>query len=115
VSLGEGNAFGPGTPEEQLVKEWGMTREEAQSASRTSRPADLCVLLKSPEDGNIAVGVLYIDSMNPLAYGDDTTATAVAESLENEQEVINLAKALARAMAPLRLAAPDLTIMEERS
>jgi hypothetical protein len=112
-SLGEGNAFGPGTPEEELVKEWGMTREEAQSASRTSRPADLCVLLKSPEDGNIPIGMLYIDSTITATYGDDATATAVAKSLENEQEVIDMAKAVARAMAPLRLAAPDLAIMEE--
>jgi hypothetical protein len=115
MSLGEGNAFSPGTPEEQLVKEWGMTREEAQSASRTSRPADLCVLLRSQADGNVAVGVLYIDSTRELAYGDDRAATEVAGLLEGEPEVINLANAVARTMAPLRLAAPNLVIMEERS
>jgi hypothetical protein len=73
------------------------------------------VLLRSQADGNVAVGVLYIDSTRELAYGDDRAATEVAGLLEGEPEVINLANAVARTMAPLRLAAPNLVIMEERS
>jgi hypothetical protein len=109
--MGEGAAVSGAGAEMQLIMEWGMTREEARSATRT-HPADLCIILRSPDDGNIRMGVLFIDSTITNAFGDDGIATEVANAMETEPEVVELAKAIARAMAPLRLAAPKITITQ---
>lgn len=108
-SIGEGDAVYGAPAEEKLVKEWGMTREEALSPTRT-RPADLCVLLRSPDDGNSKIGILYIDSSHTNSFGNEAQATDVAIALAAEPEILELAKAIARGMAPLRLAAPNIEI-----
>jgi hypothetical protein len=89
----------------------GMTSEEARSSTRT-RPSDLCVILTSVDDGNARIGILYIDSTIPNRFGSETEATEVAKALEIEPEVRELAKAIARGMAPLRLAAPNIKITQ---
>jgi hypothetical protein len=90
----------------QLIEQWGMMRNEI-SHSR-ERPADLCVILRN--DDHLQIGLLFVDSTVPDAFGTDTVAVQVAVALENEAETLALSRALERAMAPLRIAAPDLEI-----
>jgi hypothetical protein len=109
-SIGEGDAFeGSKNEEEVLIKQWGMTREEVHSPSR-SRPAYLSVLLKGVDDDTALLGVLFFDSTAAKAFGPDDVATGIASELESCAEVVALRKSLERAMAPLRLAAPNIDI-----
>ena len=109
-SMGRGNTLhGAVNSQRELIEYWGMTREEVATQSR-SRPSDLCVILRSPEEGNLAVGLLFVDTTELNGLGSDNVATGVAISLETAPETRELAKALGRAMAPLRLAGPQLEI-----
>src|ERR1700688_2317845 len=89
-----------------LIEQWGIMRNEI-SHSR-ERPADLCIILRN--DDHLQIGLLFVDSTVPNAFGTDTVAVQVAVALENEAETLALSRALERAMAPLRIAAPDLEI-----
>lgn len=109
-SIGEGNAFAADKNEEEvLIKEWGMTREEARSPSR-SRPAYLSVLLRGIEDDTALLGVLFLDSIATQAFGDDDLASKIAVKLESCDEALALRKSIERLMDPLRLAAPNIDI-----
>jgi hypothetical protein len=51
---------------EALIREWGMTDEEAESHTR-QRPAYICAVLKGPR--GLPLGVLFVDSTEPEAFG----------------------------------------------
>jgi hypothetical protein len=72
------------------------------------RPADLCVLLRN--DDHLQIGVLFIDSTTLDGFGADAVAANVVNTLGTEAETLALSRALERALAPLRIAAPDLEI-----
>lgn len=109
-SLGEGNAVSGPTAQRKLIEEWGMTKEDTMSNSR-ARPSYLCIILKgTEEETSLPIGILFIDATNQDAFGTGATAVHVARSLEKEPEVLNLSRALSRAMAPLRLAAPNIDV-----
>jgi hypothetical protein len=109
-SLGRGTALGTSAnSQHELIALWGMTREEAGSQSR-GHPAALCVILKGTEDGQLASGLIYIDTKQNMGFGDDATAVQVAFALQNRLETIKLATAVSSVMGPLRLAGPQLEI-----
>ncbi len=113
--LGESMArpTAPGTSAEDirdLVEQWGMSREEAAGQSRT-HPACICVILRSPEDNNLPVGLLYLDTTQDQGFGsDDAMAVEVARTMETEEVVQRLALAVGRTIMLLRLAGPKLDI-----
>ena len=105
--MGRGNAVvaGPNAVR-QLIEQWGFMRSEVSQTRE--RPADLCVILRN--DDHLPVGLLFVDSTTADGFGTDIVAVNVANSLENEVEILALSRALDRALAPLRIAAPDLEI-----
>jgi hypothetical protein len=107
-SHGTGNAFGTEASTQSLIEEWGMTREETHGVLN-SRPSCLSILLKFEGED---VGILYVDSTERDAFKDTPNAQVYAESLEAEQQVLELAAAVSRAMAPLRVGGPNLDFRE---
>jgi hypothetical protein len=100
-----------------LIENWGMTYEEATKSRARQRPADLCVILRSEDEGNLAVGLLFIDSPSEGAFGSDlprapetSQANVVAGQLENTEQVRTLARAVTRTMVPLRTGTPRISI-----
>lgn len=55
------------TTEEELTRDWGMTREEATAAAQ-GRKSFSCVILYNKE--NTAVGAFYMDAPNEKDFGD---------------------------------------------
>ena len=106
-SIGRGRTItGPGA-EAQLIIEWGMMANEANDASH-QRPANLCVMLRDQDAGNLPVGILYIDSTRENAFS--MQANDVAQELEGENHALALARAVAAVMVVLRSGGPDLDI-----
>ena len=54
------------TTEEELIRDWGMTKEEATAAGR-GRESFSCVILYSEE--NTPVGAFYMDALKEKAFG----------------------------------------------
>jgi hypothetical protein len=114
-SMGRGIAVVPGpTGVRGLIENWGMSHKAALSQSRRN-PADLCVILRSDVDGQVPIGLLYIDSTAPDAFGrnpdhDSEVANDIARALEQHEDVRALGCAVARAMPPLLMAAPKIDI-----
>jgi len=106
-SMGRGNAVvaGPNATR-QLIEQWGMMRSEVSHTR--GRPADLCVMLRN--DDHLQIGLLFVDSTTPDGFGTDAVAVNVVNALETQPETLALSRALERALAPLRIAAPDLEI-----
>jgi hypothetical protein len=102
---------------QQLIEHWGMTYEEATKSRARQSPADLCVILRSEDEGNLPIGLLFIDSPNKGAFGSDqpsapqmSQANIVASQLENAEQVRVLARAVTRTMVPLRTGTPRIQI-----
>jgi hypothetical protein len=68
-SMGRGRAISGPDASNQLVMFWGMQRDEADDQSHLIRPALLCVILIDDDDDDNRVGILYIDSTAPDAFG----------------------------------------------
>jgi hypothetical protein len=105
-SYGTGNAFGNLTSEDALIEQWGMTRGETHGMLK-SKPSCLSILLRS---GGAESGILYLDSSDKDAFGDD--AQGLAETLEKSPQIAELAAAVERALAPLRAAGPNLDLKD---
>lgn len=97
----------------ELIKDWGMFEEEARPGSH-GNPAYLCIMLKSHD---IIEGLLFIDSKEQNAFGNDagnpTQAQNVANALEEHVLVRSLADALAEEMKKLRESGPFLQVTNE--
>jgi hypothetical protein len=106
-SIGRGNAVvaGPNATR-QLIEQWGMMRSEVSQTR--SRPADLCIILRN--DDHLQIGILFVDSTTVDGFGTDPIAVNVVNALGGETEMLALSRALERALAPLRIAAPNLEI-----
>ncbi len=107
MSHGTGDAFAGIGSVEALVENWGMTQEEAQGQV-SARPASMSIVIQHQ---NIPVGILFVDSTEKNAFGDDTKATKRANEIADSLPVQRLGEALARTLAPLRIAAPSLKII----
>jgi hypothetical protein len=68
-SMGRGKAISGPDASDQLVSFWGMQQDEADDQSHLERPANLCVLLIDSQDNDNRVGLLYVDSTQPDAFG----------------------------------------------
>jgi hypothetical protein len=111
--MGRGNVIhSADNKERQLVEHWGMTYEEALRSHSRQNPADACVILRGEQaddsngeqhQENLPTGLLFIDSKTIDAFGNDQKATDVARQLGATPEAQSLARALYRAMSPLRL------------
>lgn len=107
-SHGTGDAFaGAGGSVQALVENWGMTEEEAHHGQINTRPACLSVVVRHQ---SIPVGILFLDSLQQNAFGNDAAALALAESIEVSPSVAQLGEALTKTLVPLRTAAPSLRI-----
>jgi hypothetical protein len=107
-SHGTGNAFGNTESEEALVELWGMTRSETHGVLQ-NKLSCLSVVLRA---GGTESGILYLDSSKEDAFGNDAAAQTFARSLETQRSVVALAKAVERAMTPLRAAGPNLDLKD---
>jgi hypothetical protein len=108
-SMGRGIAV---TGETQLITDWAMQPDEAVQRGHW-RPATLCVMLFD-KDSQMPVGLLYIDSTLPNAFGTNEvdpamptrpTADAVAGLLEG----LDATKQLGEAVSAVMKAALTLT------
>ena len=100
-----------------LIERWGMTYEEASRSHSRQNPADLCVILRSEDEGNLQIGLLFIDSTSVNAFGSDpapdangVSADIIAADLEIAEEVKTLSRALARVVMLLRVGGPRIKI-----
>lgn len=114
-SMGRGIAVAPGpSGVRDLIENWGMSYQAALVQSRRN-PADLSIILRDQSDGNVPIGILYIDSTASDAFGrdagnDSKVANQIAVALEQHALVQILTQAVKRAMVPLLMAAPRIDI-----
>ncbi|MCA1288171.1 hypothetical protein [Salipiger bermudensis] len=106
TSEGTGDAFSAAGSVEALVKDWGMTLEEAQGQV-SGRPSCLSIIM---QHSGAPVGILYLDSTERDAFGADGDITQLISRIEQSQSFKDLASAVASTMAPMRTAAPKLNI-----
>jgi len=92
---------------DDLIRDWGMTRSEAQGAGKRSNSL-VCVILRS-QTGE-PVGIFYMDAAKPCAFGpEDQTENLLAE-IENACLKHGLTDALSRLQDDLRRQAPLIQI-----
>jgi hypothetical protein len=98
--------------EEELVRVWGMSQSEAQTAAQ-GRPSFLCVMLATDE--NDPVGLFYMDATNATAF-DVTSPNATVQMLNainekfKEKKIIEI---LAKMSEELGGSAPLIRIYEK--
>lgn len=109
-SHGTGNALSGYVSVDALVENWGMTEEEARG-QLSGRPSSLSIVVKHE---GIPVGIVFVDSTAKDAFGNDIEATEKSKKIEESTSVKGLAKALAAVLAPLRTAAPSLSILGKK-
>ena len=80
-SMGRGIAVSDVDGSNQLIMYWGMQRDEADDQTHL-RPANLCVMLIDPEDNDNRVGLLYVDSTVPNAFGINPPLPPAAAAVE---------------------------------
>jgi hypothetical protein len=83
---------------EDLVREWGMTDEEAEAHSR-QRPAYICAVLK--DDNGLPLGVLFLDSKASAAFGSKNQAEILAGSLALKAKKVGFTAALQKVLNEL--------------
>lgn len=88
----------------ELVQSWGMNVQEAERSVGGQRQSFLCVLLRV---STRQVGVLYLDASEQNVFEDaakhkDVERLEINPSLETLSEVVDLAKAVDKAMEALR-------------
>lgn len=83
---------------EALIREWGMTDEEAESHSR-QRPAYVCAVLQDQK--GLPLGVLFVDSTERAAFGGRDQAAALARSLALKAESVGFTEALQKVLNEL--------------
>lgn len=101
----EESHYEPEVPTEpsKLIKEWGMTREQARQQAR-GRSSFVCILLRH---GGSLVGILYIDALPPKAFPAD-----IVGRIENSPEAEALAAAVGRVRHQVSRLGPGLTLLE---
>lgn len=117
-------SLGQSNPEETLIREWSMTREEVRRYYLEPRLSFLCVVLRVPyhlkNEFNLEnslgrkVGVFYMDSIGSNTFGDDNQAFALARALEQSPELRELAKVVDLAMQEMRKGNLNLSIQDEK-
>jgi hypothetical protein len=83
---------------EALIREWGMTDEEAESHSR-QRPAYMCAVLRDQK--GLPLGVLFVDSTERAAFGSKEQAAILAGSLGAQSGGVGFTEALQKVLNEL--------------
>jgi hypothetical protein len=85
---------------EELIRNWGMTRDEALDSSR-QKPSYLCVLLRTTK--GVPIGVLFMDSEEPKAFGDNEDhIQTLAEQIYGRCKAVGFQQGLEQVVAELR-------------
>lgn len=93
----------------ELIREWGMTREQATS-SASGRKSFVCVLLEDAED--TPVGILYLDAEEEKAFVfDEKNPDLVIDRLEESPHVKALGRAVGRVHAEIAKVGPGLRLL----
>jgi hypothetical protein len=80
-SIGRGRAISGSDASNQLIMYWGMQPGEAKGETHP-QPANLCVILIDAQANDTRVGLLYIDSTAPDAFGINPPSTPAPTSSE---------------------------------
>lgn len=79
--------------DEELIENWGMTRDEAQVSSRQSS-SYLCVLMRHSKSG-LPIGLIFMDSQDETAFGSSPDEhEELASRIVNEAIRVQLVKAV---------------------
>jgi hypothetical protein len=97
------------TDTEQLINNWGMTKEEAENAGK-GRQSFLGVMLVHH---SVPVGLFYIDAEKANAFGTDTNGT-LRQSIKTKCEELEITKDLADIAEELRGSAALIRIYSQR-
>jgi hypothetical protein len=85
--------------EADLIREWGMTEDEARTA-KSMRPSLVAVVLSDADRQPVAV--FYADSTTPNAFGSSKgEQTTIAEKIKDEASTLGLTRALSTMVALL--------------
>jgi len=107
---GESGILGSVTTDiNELIYEWGMTKEEAESAGK-DRQSFFGVLLKQ---NNVQVGLFYVDAREQNAFGLDVDKS-LRKFVEDELKRLEITKDLAAINEELRGRAPLIRIYSQR-
>ena len=90
MSHGTGNAFAGAGSVQALVENWGMTEEEAHGQVN-DRPSCLSVVVRHQ---SLPMGILFIDSTQKDAFGNDQVALALAKKINRRRPSRSWAKRL---------------------
>jgi hypothetical protein len=93
----------------ELVIRWGMTIQEATAAGQ-GRKSFLCVVLK---DRKSAVGVFYLDSKQPAAFGTTVENNPIVSAITKACEDYGLTAALGELGTEMRRRGPAIRIFDE--
>ncbi len=96
-----------------LIRDWGMTRQEAEQARRNRRSV-LCIILKVPKhDREIPIGLLYMDAEEENAFWrkDPRDADDLPRELEQLSSIKALALAVNDVMIEMRKGAASLEVV----
>lgn len=102
----EGNV--PRDPQ-RLIREWGMTSEEALAAGQ-GRPSFACVLLRGDDD--TAVGMVYLDSTDDTAFGKAEHTRTIIDSVVDASRAHHLTASLAKLTHDLAQRSPRLRLYD---
>jgi hypothetical protein len=91
-----------------LVKEWGLTIKEANASSAKGKNAFLAVCLK--DEKGTPVGVLYMDSSSPNAFGDSAHKDEVIERVQEACRETSLTQGLADLLKEMRTKGPQVDV-----
>jgi hypothetical protein len=96
------------TDPQQLIREWGMTWEQASSAGRDRR-SFACVLLHDDQQGQVCL--VYLDSPEVGAFGvSEWEKTQFVDAITAGAENIGLTKNVAVLLSDLRSRSPFIQI-----
>jgi hypothetical protein len=98
------------TDPQLLVLQWGMTIQEATAAGQ-GRQSFLCVLLK--DSSNTAVGVFYLDSTEPSAFGTTIDGNPTVALIRDGSAEFGLIEALSTLGEEMRRRGPAIRIFDE--
>ncbi len=93
--------------EDNLIKNWAMTREEAAVAGKGSQ-SFVAVIIR--DDFRSPIGIFYMDSADANAFGPDEDNARLLAAIEKGAKETGLASALARMGENLRKKGPAIRV-----
>jgi hypothetical protein len=94
------------TSESDLIKEWGLTKAEAESAS--GRQTLFCALIRATNESPLAM--FYLDAAPKSAFGDDAKIKLLQDVVDNAVKTMGLDVALEKVWHDIRSSAPLIEI-----